>query len=179
MRVAVNSDDLPAYNKNRIASILCIFEPHASCLGVMPSEHSNSVKIKRYTSVYSKRANWPYIRVTLTCCCFKPPESHMQWGREWGGVGRSYWFGLHACCVCAWVCACMHSNNNFWTTRPRALLSPTGSLFQILTYLIWHCGNMWHICLPNASQRHVIRPIGWFNLVYQAASSRVTETILY
>ena len=35
---------------------------------------------------------------------------------------------------------------------------------------VWfeHCGYMWHICLPNASQSHVIRPIGWFNIVYQA-----------
>ena len=27
---------------------------------------------------------------------------------------------------------------------------------------------MWHIGLPNASQSHVIRPIDWFNIVYQA-----------
>ena len=36
-------------------------------------------------------------------------------------------------------------------------------------WLVWfeHCGYMWHICLPNASQSYVIRPIGWFNIVYQ------------
>ena len=34
---------------------------------------------------------------------------------------------------------------------------------------VWfeHCGYMWHICLQNASQSHVIRLIGWFNIVYQ------------
>ena len=25
--------------------------------------------------------------------------------------------------------------------------------------------HMWHTCLPNVSQNHVIRPIGWFKFI--------------
>ena len=34
-----------------------------------------------------------------------------------------------------------------------------------------------YLFTKKASQSHVIRLIGWFNIVYQAASSRVTETV--
>ena len=43
---------------------------------------------------------------------------------------------------------------------------PLGGI-HITYWLIWfeHCGYMWHTCLPNVSQSHVIRRIGWFNIV--------------
>ena len=70
-----------------------------------------------------------------------------------------------------------HLKNSIWPTLSRHfeyLISFQNIVIHwkhfIKYWPVWfeHCGYMWHICLPNASQSHVIRPIGWFNIVYQA-----------
>ena len=77
------------------------------------------------------------------------------------------------CCICLHVFVMSFKRNNDVT--PSQLTSFCSSIVIdrkhfIKYWPVWfeHCGYMWHICLPNASQSHVICPIGWFNIVYQA-----------
>ena len=92
MRVAVNSHALPIYKKNRIASLLCIFETTIVYMSLYDTrtiiEISSQITIMQFLSksqVYSSVKAWETCSLRCTCSgtggsiiALKPTRTHLQ-----------------------------------------------------------------------------------------------------